>query len=73
MLTSRGWTILVVIFLMLASALLDRYIFTLLESWGLMKHQDPRVLFPSISLELLGLTLGLWFVWEWLLFSVRVR
>jgi uncharacterized protein (DUF58 family) len=31
------------------------------------------VILPSTTLGVLGLTLGLWFSWEWLLFAVRVH
>ncbi len=66
MLTSRGWWFLLVVLLLLANAVLGPYAVNALWPGHLPLHQ------PS-SLGLLPLTLLLWFLWEWLLFTLRAH
>jgi uncharacterized protein (DUF58 family) len=66
MLTSRGWWHLVLVFTLLAAGLLGQY-----AASALFRAQSIR--FSNLlSLVLLGLTLGLWFSWEWVLFALRM-
>jgi uncharacterized protein (DUF58 family) len=60
MLTSRGWWHLLLVFALLAAGLLGQY--------GTAQSNRLNNLF---SFVLVGLTLGLWFSWEWLLFALR--
>ncbi len=65
MLTSRGWWYLLFIFALLAAGLLGQF-----AASALYPRESVR-LTNLLSVVLLGLTLGLWFAWEWLLFAVR--
>jgi uncharacterized protein (DUF58 family) len=65
MLTSRGWSVLVVSFLLLAVAMLDVVVA------GLINVNSPR--FANTSLEILALAVAGWFWWEWLVFAYRAR
>jgi uncharacterized protein (DUF58 family) len=62
MLTTRGWWLLLIILAMLATGMLvpPPYGFWELES-------------ANVRLIFLALTVGLWFAWEWLLFTLRAR
>jgi uncharacterized protein (DUF58 family) len=60
MLTTRGWWLLLVILAMLAGGMLVP------PSYGFWELESVRIIY-------LALTLGLWFAWEWLLFTWRVR
>jgi uncharacterized protein (DUF58 family) len=65
MLTARGWSVLVISFLLLAVAMLD---------WVILPMVGVTALrYPNTSLELLALTLTGWFWWEWLAFAYRAR
>jgi uncharacterized protein (DUF58 family) len=66
MLTSRGWWHLLLVFALLAAGLLGQY-----GASALLRAQPVR-LSNLLSVVLLGLTLGLWFSWEWLLFALRM-
>jgi uncharacterized protein (DUF58 family) len=66
MLTSRGWWLLVAILVILALALFGITDLALNRPLR-MSNQ------PNVTAALLGLTLGLWFAAEWLLFAVRWR
>jgi uncharacterized protein (DUF58 family) len=65
MLTARGWSVLVISFLLLAVAMLDWIVLPLVGITALR--------YPNTSLELLALTLTGWFWWEWLVFAYRAR
>jgi uncharacterized protein (DUF58 family) len=69
MLTSRGWWFLLCIILLLGWGVL-------LPALAAPLHLGPRDPLPLpalIVIGVLGLTLGLWFCAEWLLFAVRVK
>ena len=54
------------VFALLAAGLVGQY-----AASALLRAQS-RQFGNSLSLVLLGLTLGLWFCWEWLLFALRI-
>src|SRR5690348_5318194 len=70
MLTSRGWWFLLVVVALLGLALLANPGHTYR---GGLARDDFWTRRPNIGLALLGLTLALWFAWEWLLFTIRAR
>lgn len=64
MITYRGWLFLLTVLVILVVGFLDRIVFF----WRRGGNE-----FANVSLVFLGMSLGLWFAWEWLLFAVRAR
>src|SRR5437868_5847709 len=68
MLTSRGWWFLLIVLGLLALALLANPTYS-----GDVQRHDLALKRANVGLALLALTLGIWFVCQWVLFAVRAQ
>src|SRR5262249_35091753 len=75
MLTVRGWWLLIITLAMLLVAMLNEFVNIGLSSFSqsLSLHQPDASRGPNVTLALVALPLGGWFVWEWLSFAIRAR